>query len=233
MRPTGSSSPRTTSRVLQAQGRRNRRLSTSLSNQGEQLREGADIKTSRRRRLPRRHGPTEHDQEAVRRRARPPGAELCGRKEPSSRGCCAATPSRPPPIPMMRYHDDEFKPYAYDIAKAKALLAEAGQAGGFSATLLLPSGDVTTAGCDRHPGRSERVGVALPLQNIEAAPSIARRKPATMRCRSAMPPVTPSIPTKWSVSPRSIRSAPTPSIRSGRRPCKRPLRFRTPYARWT
>lgn len=44
------------------------------------------------------------------------------------------------PMPPMAYADPDLKPYAHDIAKAKALLKEAGYADGFKTSLLVHSG---------------------------------------------------------------------------------------------
>ena len=44
------------------------------------------------------------------------------------------------PMPPMAYADPDLKPYAHDIAKAKALLKEAGYAEGFKTSLLVHSG---------------------------------------------------------------------------------------------
>lgn len=44
------------------------------------------------------------------------------------------------PMPPMAYADPALKPYAHDIAKAKALLAEAGYKDGFKTSLLVHSG---------------------------------------------------------------------------------------------
>ena len=46
-------------------------------------------------------------------------------------------------MPIMAYHNEDLKPYPYDPAKAKELLAEAGLADGFKASMLVPSGDAT------------------------------------------------------------------------------------------
>lgn len=44
------------------------------------------------------------------------------------------------PMPPMAYADPDLKPYAHDIAKAKALLKDAGYADGFKTSLLVHSG---------------------------------------------------------------------------------------------
>ncbi|WP_248311609.1 ABC transporter substrate-binding protein [Bosea sp. ASV33] len=44
------------------------------------------------------------------------------------------------PMPLMAYADPDLKPYAHDIAKAKAQLKEAGYADGFKTSLLVHSG---------------------------------------------------------------------------------------------
>jgi len=71
-------------------------------------------------------------------------------------------------ISIMRYHNTDLKPYAYDPDKAKALLAEAGLAEGFSTTMLLPAGDSTL----RNVGaviqdNLQKIGVKVELQTLE------------------------------------------------------------------
>src|SRR2546428_866214 len=44
-------------------------------------------------------------------------------------------------LPPMLYWNDQLKPYPFDVAKAKALMQEAGLGGGFSTEILLYSGD--------------------------------------------------------------------------------------------
>ncbi len=71
-------------------------------------------------------------------------------------------------ISIMRYHNTDLKPYAYDTDKAKALLAEAGLAEGFSTTMLLPAGDSTL----RNVGaviqdNLQKIGVKVELQTLE------------------------------------------------------------------
>ena len=44
------------------------------------------------------------------------------------------------PMPLMAYADPDLKPYAHDVAKAKALLKEAGYPDGFKTSLLVHSG---------------------------------------------------------------------------------------------
>ncbi len=52
-----------------------------------------------------------------------------------------ATPANQPLPPLMPGYDKSFAGYAYDVEKAKALLAEAGHEGGFETTLYASSTD--------------------------------------------------------------------------------------------
>ena len=71
-------------------------------------------------------------------------------------------------LPIMAYHDDQLKPYPHDIEKAKGLLKEAGYADGFKASLLVPSGNVTTRQvATALQSNLKAVGIDLQLQNIE------------------------------------------------------------------
>ena len=80
-------------------------------------------------------------------------------------------------IPIMAYHNEELKPYPQDEAKAKSLLAEAGYAGGFSAKLLIPAGNVIY----RQVGtvlqaELKKIGVTLDLQTIEGSSQFSTTK---------------------------------------------------------
>src|SRR5690606_10898245 len=70
-----------------------------------------------------------------------------------------------------------IQPYPYDVAKAKQLLAEAGLADGFKATLLVPSGNVTS----RQVGQViqnalSKIGVTIQLQTIESGSQFTTTK---------------------------------------------------------
>ncbi|WP_342641319.1 ABC transporter substrate-binding protein [Rhodoligotrophos ferricapiens] len=72
-------------------------------------------------------------------------------------------------MPVMRYHNEELKPYAYDPAKAKELLKEAGLADGFSTNMLVTSGDATAQQVAAAiQANLQEVGVKAELQLIES-----------------------------------------------------------------
>ncbi|HLU03603.1 MAG TPA: ABC transporter substrate-binding protein [Advenella sp.] len=80
-------------------------------------------------------------------------------------------------LPIMAHHNTDIKPYPYDLAKAKQLLAEAGLADGFKATLLIPSGDVTS----RQVGlviqnALSKIGVTIQVQTIESSSQFTTTK---------------------------------------------------------
>jgi len=71
-------------------------------------------------------------------------------------------------VPIMTYHNENLKPYAFDPGLAKKLLAEAGYPNGFSITMLLSAGDVTwrqVAAAIQDDLR--KVGINLTLRQIE------------------------------------------------------------------
>ncbi len=80
-------------------------------------------------------------------------------------------------LPIMAYHNDSIKPYPLNLEKAKALLAEAGLAGGFKTTLLVPSGDVTNRQVASVIQNSlARIGVTVELQSIEGSSQFTTTK---------------------------------------------------------
>lgn len=71
-------------------------------------------------------------------------------------------------MPVMRYHNDALKPYPFDPAKAKQLLADAGHADGFSANMLVASGDSTAQQVSAAiQANLQDVGVKVQLQLVE------------------------------------------------------------------
>ncbi len=72
-------------------------------------------------------------------------------------------------MPVMRYHNEELTPYAYDPGKAKSLLAEAGLKDGFKTSMLVSSGDTTAQQVAAAIQANLRdVGVDVDLQLIES-----------------------------------------------------------------
>jgi peptide/nickel transport system substrate-binding protein len=72
-------------------------------------------------------------------------------------------------MPVMRYHNDALKPYPFDPAMAKQLLAQGGQADGFSANMLVPSGDSTAQQVAAAiQANLQDVGVKVQLQLVES-----------------------------------------------------------------
>ncbi len=71
-------------------------------------------------------------------------------------------------MPVMACHDPSLAPYAHDVGKAKALLQQAGLAGGFAATMLVPSGDATAQQVAvALQSDLAKIGVRVTLQQIE------------------------------------------------------------------
>jgi len=80
-------------------------------------------------------------------------------------------------LPIMAYHDEALKPYPYDVAKAKELLAQAGYPDGFKAALLLPAGNTTYREvASAIQSDLKKVGVELQLQNIEESSQYSTTK---------------------------------------------------------
>ncbi|TKA95003.1 ABC transporter substrate-binding protein [Cereibacter changlensis] len=71
-------------------------------------------------------------------------------------------------MPVMAYADPDLAPYAYDPARAKELLAEAGYAGGFEAQLVVDSGAATSRNAAiALQAMLQQVGVKLKVQMLE------------------------------------------------------------------
>jgi len=80
-------------------------------------------------------------------------------------------------LPVMAYHNDALQPYPHDPAKAKALLAEAGYPNGFSATLLVPAGDVTYRQvASALQSDFKKAGVDVQIQTIEGSSQYSTTK---------------------------------------------------------
>lgn len=80
-------------------------------------------------------------------------------------------------LPIMAYHNTDLKPYPLDLAKAKALLAEAGLPDGFSTSMLVPSGDVTYRQVATIIQDSlKKIGVTVELQSIESGSQFGTTK---------------------------------------------------------
>jgi peptide/nickel transport system substrate-binding protein len=80
-------------------------------------------------------------------------------------------------LPIMAYHNTELKPYPFDVAKAKALLAEAGLANGFKTSMLVPSGDVVYRQVAAIIQSSlKNIGVDVELQAIESGSQFGTTK---------------------------------------------------------
>ncbi len=80
-------------------------------------------------------------------------------------------------LPPMLYYNDQVKPYPHNVAKAKALLKEAGLASGFSTEILIASGDnqasqIATIMKDAF----KAIGVDLKVTVLETGAIRARRK---------------------------------------------------------
>ena len=71
-------------------------------------------------------------------------------------------------MPLMAYADPNLAPYAYDPAKAKELLAEAGYADGFEAQVVVDSGAATSRNAAiALQAMLQQVGVKLKVQMLE------------------------------------------------------------------
>src|SRR6516165_3892930 len=80
-------------------------------------------------------------------------------------------------LPPMLYWNDQLQPYPYDVAKAKALMKEAGYANGFSTEILVVAGDnqasqIATILKDAY----RTIGVEVKVTVLEAGAIRARRK---------------------------------------------------------
>lgn len=80
-------------------------------------------------------------------------------------------------LPIMAYHDSTLTPYPLDLAKAKALLSEAGVADGLKLKLLVPSGDMTHRQvASVIQNNLARIGVQVELQTIESSSQFSTTK---------------------------------------------------------
>jgi peptide/nickel transport system substrate-binding protein len=80
-------------------------------------------------------------------------------------------------LPPMLYWNEQLKPYPHDVAKAKALMKEAGYANGFSTEILVVAGDnqasqIATILKDAY----REIGVDVKVTVLEAGAIRARRK---------------------------------------------------------
>jgi peptide/nickel transport system substrate-binding protein len=81
------------------------------------------------------------------------------------------------PLPIMVYHNTDLKPYPVDIAKAKALLNEAGVANGFKTSMLVPAGNVVSRQVASAIQSSlKSIGVDVELQTIEGSSQFSTTK---------------------------------------------------------
>ena len=80
-------------------------------------------------------------------------------------------------IPVMAYHNTELKPYPFDLAKAKSLLAAGGVPDGFKASMLVAAGDVTARQVASAIQASlKKVGIDITLQTIEDSSQFSTTK---------------------------------------------------------
>ncbi len=84
-----------------------------------------------------------------------------------------ATPANQPLPPLMPGHDANYKGYAYDVAKAKALLAEAGLPKGFSTVLYASSTDPNPRIAQALQKDFAAIGVKVEIKAIANANVIA------------------------------------------------------------
>lgn len=81
------------------------------------------------------------------------------------------------PLPVMAYNNTDISAYPYDPEKAKALLAEAGLAGGFKTKMLVASGDATHRQVASVIQNSlKKIGIDVELQLIEASSQFSTTK---------------------------------------------------------
>ena len=65
--------------------------------------------------------------------------------------------------PAMPGHDPTCQPYAYDVAKAQALMAEAGQAGGFTTKLYTDPSDLSKAMAEAIQADLAKIGITVEI----------------------------------------------------------------------
>jgi peptide/nickel transport system substrate-binding protein len=80
-------------------------------------------------------------------------------------------------LPPMLDWDNQLKPYPYDVTRAKALLREAGYGNGFSAEVLIASGEsVTSRIATILQDEFKEIGVNLKITVLDIGTLFARRK---------------------------------------------------------
>ncbi|TKB13214.1 MAG: ABC transporter substrate-binding protein, partial [Mesorhizobium sp.] len=84
-----------------------------------------------------------------------------------------AVPANQPLPPSMPGYDKEFKGYPYDVAKAKALLAEAGHPGGFDTQLFAMNTDPNPRIAQAIQQDLAAVGIKASIQSLAQANVIA------------------------------------------------------------
>jgi peptide/nickel transport system substrate-binding protein len=81
--------------------------------------------------------------------------------------------SGPIPPAMSWVHDAKFKPYARDLAKAKALLAEAGQPGGVAFTITVTNAPIQVKIAQIVQAQAQEAGFKVTIKQIDATGLLA------------------------------------------------------------
>lgn len=80
-------------------------------------------------------------------------------------------------LPVMAYNNTQLQPWPHDVAKAKALLAQANLANGFKTSMLVPGGDtVARQVASALQAELAQIGVQVDLQTIEASTQFSTTK---------------------------------------------------------